>query len=63
MNLIKVISGIGRPTIGDESSIAGSGRSPGEGNVYPLQNSCLENSMERILLQTKRVYGVEKSQT
>ena len=23
------------------------GRSPGEGNDYPLQNSCLENSMDR----------------
>ena len=27
--------------------IPGSGRSPGEGNGYPLQYSCLENSMER----------------
>ena len=24
-----------------------SGRSPGEGNGYPLQYSCLENSMDR----------------
>jgi len=23
------------------------GRSPGEGNSYPLQYSCLENSMDR----------------
>ena len=23
------------------------GRSPGEGNGYPLQSSCLENSMDR----------------
>ena len=25
----------------------GLGRSPGEKNGYPLQNSCLENSMDR----------------
>ena len=29
---------------GDSGSILGSGRSPGEGNGYPLQHSCLENS-------------------
>ena len=28
-------------------SIPGSGTSPGEGNGYPLQYSCLENSMDR----------------
>ena len=28
-------------------SISGSGRSPREGNVYPLQYSCLENPMDR----------------
>ena len=28
-------------------SIPGSGRSPGNGNGYPLQYSCLENSMDR----------------
>ena len=27
--------------------IPGSGRSPGEGNGYPLQYSCLENSMNK----------------
>ena len=27
--------------------VLGSGRSPGEGNGYPLQYSCLENSMDR----------------
>ena len=27
--------------------IPGSGRSPGEGKGYPLQYSCLENSMDR----------------
>ena len=29
---------------GDEGSIPGSGRSPGEGNDNPLQNSCLGKS-------------------
>ena len=32
---------------GDLRLIPGSGRSPGEGNGYPLQYSCLENSMDR----------------
>ena len=32
---------------GDPGSIPGSGRSPGEGNVYPLQYSCLVNPMDR----------------
>ena len=32
---------------GDLGSIPGSGRSPGEGNGYQLQYSCLVNSMDR----------------
>ena len=32
---------------GDLGSIPGSGRSPGEGNGYPLQYSHLENFMDR----------------
>ena len=32
---------------GDPGSIPGSGRSPGEGNGYPLQYSHLENPMDR----------------
>ena len=32
---------------GDAGSIPGLGRSPGEGNGYPLQYSCLENPMDR----------------
>ena len=32
---------------GDLGSIPGMGRSPGEGNGKPLQNSCLENPMDR----------------
>ena len=31
---------------GDQGSIPGLGRSPGEGNGNPLQYSCLENSMD-----------------
>ena len=31
---------------GDLGSIPGSGNSPGEGNGYPLQYSCLENPMD-----------------
>ena len=32
---------------GDLGSFPGLGRSPGGGNGYPLQYSCLENSMDR----------------
>ena len=32
---------------GDLGSIPGLGSSPGEGNGYPLQYSCLENPMDR----------------
>ena len=32
---------------GDPESISGSGRSPGGGHGYPLQCSCLKNSMDR----------------
>ena len=34
---------------GGPSSISGLGRSPGEGNSYPFQNSGLENSMDCII--------------
>ena len=40
---------------GDLGSIPGSGRSPGEGNGYPLQCSCSENSMDRGAWRT--TYG------
>ena len=33
--------------VGEPGSLPGLGRSPGEGKSYPLQNSCLENSMDR----------------
>ena len=47
---------------GDQGSIPGLGRSPGEGNGYPLQYSCLENSMDRGAWQAT-VYEAAKSQT
>ena len=43
-------------------SIPGLGRSPGEGNRYPLQYSCLKNSMDRGAWQAT-VRGVAKSWT
>ena len=33
--------------VGDPGSIPGLGRSPGEGNNYPLQYSSLENPVDR----------------
>ena len=47
---------------GDLGSIPGWGRSPGEGNGYPLQHSCLENSVDRGAWQAI-VHGVTKSWT
>ena len=46
----------------DTGSIPGSGRSPGEGNGYPLQYSCLENSTDRGA-SWATVHGVAKSWT
>ena len=36
-----------QPTSADKGSVPGSGRSPGEGNSYPLQYSCLESPMNK----------------
>ena len=47
---------------GDLDSIPVSGRSPGEGNVSPLQYSCLENPMDRGAWWAT-VHGVAKSRT
>ena len=47
---------------GDPSSIPGLGRSPGEGNGYPLQYFCLENSMDGGAWWAT-VHGVVNSQT
>ena len=46
--------------VGDRGSIPGLGRSPGEGNSYPLQYSCLENPMDRGSWRAT-VHGVAKS--
>ena len=47
---------------GDPGLIPGSGRSTGEGNSYPLQYSCLENSMDRGIWQAI-VHETAKNQT
>ena len=47
---------------GDLGSIPGLGRSPGEGNGNPLQNSCLENPMDGGAWWAT-VHRVAKSQT
>ena len=47
---------------GDPGSIPGSGKSPGEGNGNPLQNSCLENPMDRGAWWAA-VHGVAKTWT
>ena len=47
---------------GDPGLISGSGRFPGEGNGYPFQYSCLENSKDRKAWQAT-VYGVTKNWT
>ena len=44
-------------SVGDLGLISGLGRSPGEGKVYPVEYSGLENSMDCIVL------GVTKSRT
>ena len=46
----------------DLGSIPGWGRSPGEGNGNPLQDSCLGNPMDRGASRTT-VHGVAKSRT
>ena len=49
-------------SVGDLSSIPGSGQSPGEGNDHPLQYSCLENSTDQGAWQAT-VHGVTESWT
>ena len=46
----------------EKGSIPGWGRSPGGGHGNPLQNSCLENPLDRGAWQAA-VHGVAKSQT
>ena len=47
---------------GDMGLIPRSERSPGEGNVYPLQYSCVENSLDSGPWQAT-VQGVAESDT
>ena len=47
---------------GDLDSIPELGRSSGEGNGYPLQHSCMENSMDRGAWGDT-VHAVAKTQT
>ena len=47
---------------GDAGSMPESGRSPGEGNDYPLLYSCLENSMDKGAWWGA-VHGVTRSRT
>ena len=49
-------------TVVQETCVQSLGRSPGEDNGYPLQYSCLENSMDRGAWWAT-VHGVAKSQT
>ena len=46
----------------DPGSTPGSGKSPGEGNNYPLQCSCLENLMDSEAWWWVTIHGVAKSQ-
>ena len=46
-------------SVGKESACNGSGRAPGEGNGNTLQNSCLENPMDRGAWQAT-VHGVAR---
>ena len=56
-NLLAIAGGIRQV-----GSISGSGRSPGEGNGSPLQNSCLETPVDRGIWWAT-VHGVSKSST
>ena len=49
---MKLVASAGKEStysVGDLGSIPGLGRSPGEGNGYPLQYSGLDNSMDSIV--------------
>ena len=48
---------------GDLGLIPGLGRSPGEGNGNPVQDSCLENPMDRGAWRTGMVHGIAKNWT
>ena len=46
---------------GDVGSVLGSGRSPGEGNGFPLQYSCLGNPTDRRSLAVHSPSGCKES--
>ena len=48
---------------GDPDSIPGPGRYPAEGNDYPLQYSCLENSMDREAWRDYSPWSPKESNT
>ena len=63
--LIKKFGSDGKESIcsmEDLGLIPGLGRYPGEGKGYPLQHSCLENSIDRGAWRAT-VHGVSKSWT
>ena len=70
LKLIMTILGFSGGSDGTESAcnagelglIPGSGRPPGEGNGFPLQCSCLENSMDRGVRQAT-VHGLAELDT
>ena len=47
--------------VGEQGSIAGLGRSPGEGHGNPLQYSCLENPMDKRNLVSYSPWGCKDS--
>ena len=59
---VSFISFYGEMATGDSGSIFGSRRSPGGRNDYPLQYSCLENTMDRGAWWAT-VHDVTKSRT
>ena len=61
INLIYVWGFPGSSDVGNLGLNPGSGRSPGEGNDYPLQYSCLENPMDRGTWWAI-IHGITKSQ-
>ena len=60
--VIQMVKNLSAGDIDVVGFIPGSRRSPGEGNDYSLQYSCLENSMDRGAWQAI-IHGVERSQT
>ena len=60
-----LLSSVGKKSacsVGELGSIPGLGRFLGEGNGYPLQYSCLENSMDRGTWWAT-AYGIAKNRT